>query len=39
MAAKPCQTYGMELFPQVFTGFRHKLRIVPIESFANMIKN
>ena len=29
MATKPCQTYGMELFPQVVTGFRRELRIVP----------
>ena len=29
MATKPCQTYGMELFLQVVTGFRGELRIVP----------
>ena len=27
--SKPCQTSEMELFPQVVTGFRGELRILP----------
>ena len=27
--SKPCQTVVMEFFPQVFTYFRDKLRILP----------
>ena len=28
--SRPCQTSEMELFPQVVTGFRGELRILPI---------
>ena len=45
--SKPCQTSEMELFPQVVTGFRDELRILPnmeqtmdtkMERFAEIIK-
>ena len=45
--SKPCQTSEMELFPQVVTGFRGELRILPnmeqtmdtkMERFAEIVK-
>ena len=39
--SKPCQTAEMELSPQVVTGFRGELRILPskMELFAKIVKN
>ena len=45
--SKPCQTYEMKLFPQVVTGFRGELIILPnmeqkmntkMELFAEIVK-